>query len=316
MDTITVYPDPEAKILKKAVSEWTGLPMNTIIAGNGAIEIIYLLMKHHNPREALIPAPTFNEYEISVQIAGGNVKDLLLSEEKEFVLEIEPILENWHNSDVIFICNPNNPTGTLTPRETIVEIVKQAYKAGKVVVVDEAFIDFVKERQDYSVADLVTKFPNLFVLYSLTKFFAIPGLRLGLGFGNPEIISKLNEIRDPWNVNCFAQLAGIHSIGDKQYINKTVNYISEQKDYLYRRLKSIKGLKPFYPSANYIFINTEKTGFTSAEITESLGREGVLVRDCSSYKNLRPVFIRTAVKKHDDNNRLLDTLIRLGGKQV
>ncbi|HWI55283.1 MAG TPA: aminotransferase class I/II-fold pyridoxal phosphate-dependent enzyme, partial [Desulfobacteria bacterium] len=244
------------------------------------------------------------------------VKDLLLGEDKDFILETQSILKNWHNSDVIFICNPNNPTGTLTPRETIVEIVEQAAKAGKMVVVDEAFIDFIKERQDYSVADLVTSFPNLFVLYSLTKFFAIPGLRLGLGFGSPDIIRKLDEIRDPWNVNCFAQLAGIHSISDKEYARSTVNYISEQKDYLYSGIKSIKGLKPYYPSANYIFVNIEETGFTSAEITEFLGKAGILVRDCSSYKNLRPVFIRTAVKKHEDNKRLLETLHEIRRKHI
>lgn len=288
------------------------LPEDMIAVGNGAVELIYLLMKQLKPHRVLIPAPTFNEYELAVRIHGGQVKDLPLNEGEGFAVTGEAVCGNWDDTDLLFICNPNNPTGTLTGREVLAGIIREAYKLGKTVVVDEAFMDFVPDRAAYSVVDLVPQYENLFVLYSLTKFFAIPGLRLGLGLGNREIISKLNQIRDPWNVNCFAQLAGVASLQDEIYVQATVDYVARQKQYLYEKIKKIKGLRPFPPSVNYIFIDVRETGLSSAEVTGLLGRQGILVRDCSSYKNLPPVYIRVAVRTQEDNDRLVDALSQLG----
>ncbi len=314
MDTVTHYPDPVAKVLRRTVAERVGLPEEMITAGNGAAEIIYLLMKVLQPRRALIPAPTFSEYESAVRINGGKVQDLLLHEGKGFILQKEDLCRQWDDSDVIFICNPNNPTGYLTTREDLEEIVCKAGALDKYVVVDEAFMDFVAGRAGYSVVDLVTGFDNLFVLYSLTKFFAIPGLRLGFGFGNPEIIQLINQARDPWNVNCFAQLAGTASLQDESYIRSTMAYISKERDYLFRKLQDIKGFRPYKPTANYIFIDIRETGCLSGEICRMLGARGILVRDCSSYKNLEPWYIRVAVRKREENDRLIEALLSLGRK--
>jgi threonine-phosphate decarboxylase len=302
MDAVVNYPDPDAKLLRATVSDRLGIPEEMIVAGNGAVEIIYLLMKTMQPRKALIPAPTFNEYEIAVRINRGRTKDLLLDEGKGFVLDKEEI----------FICNPNNPTGNLTGRAEMEEIIQRAARLGKCVVIDEAFMDFVADRVNYSAVELVSKYDNFFVLYSLTKFFAIPGLRLGIGLGNPGIIKRINEIRDPWNVNSFAQLAGIESLRDEEFIRSSVEYISGEKEYLYHRIMSVKGLRPFHPSVNYIFINVEASGYSSAKISRVLGEQGILVRDCGTYKNLRPVYIRVAVKKREENDRLVAALNELG----
>lgn len=314
MDAIEHYPDPGANMLRRAVSDFTGLPVEMIIAGNGAVEIIYMLCKLFQPLKAIIPAPTFCEYEIAVQVNHGLISDLLLNEENGFILDKNELFKHWNNSDILFICNPNNPTGVLTPRGDLIDIIENAKKSGKVVIVDEAFLDFVADREKYSVIDLIPVYGNLFVLYSLTKFYAIPGLRLGIGLGNPEIIKKLNELRDPWNVNCFAQLAGIASLSDKTYFDSTVEYVSKEKDRLFNRINSIDGFKPFKPSANYILINVEKSGYSAVEICGILGGQGILVRDCGSYKNLRPCFIRVAVKKQEENQRLVQALQQLGRK--
>lgn len=288
------------------------MPEDMIAVGNGAVELIYLLMKQLKPRSVLIPAPTFNEYEIAVRTNQGQIKDLPLNEGEGFAVTREAVLEHWEGTDLIFICNPNNPTGTLTRREVLHDIIRKAGEAGKTVVVDEAFMDFVPDRAAYSVVDLVPQYDNLFVVYSLTKFFAIPGLRLGLGLGNREIINKINEIRDPWNVNCFAQLAGLASLRDETYIQATAEYVARQKDYLFDKIKDISGLRPFPPSVNYIFIDVRGTGLNSAEVTGLLGRQGILVRDCSSYKNLPPVYIRVAVRTQEENDKLVEALSKLG----
>jgi len=313
IEVITRYPDPAAKVLVNAAAEYTGLPEEMIMAGNGAIEIIYLLVKLLKPRRALIPAPTFNEYEIAVKINGGEVKDLLLQEGEGFVVDKEEVYRQWEKCDVLFFCNPNNPTGCLVSREDLQEIIEKAGKLGKTVIVDEAFMDFVTDRYRYSVADLVPRYHNLFVVYSLTKFFAIPGLRLGLGIGSPGVVCQLNRIKDPWNVNCFAQLAGAASLGDKLYIKSTVEYVSREKDHLYGRIRTVKGFRPYKPSVNYIFVNVEDTGLNSTEVCRILGEGRILVRDCSSYKNLRPVFIRVAVRKREENEKLIEAFLHIGG---
>jgi len=307
------YPDPEAKMLRRAVSERTGLPEEMIVAGNGAVEIIYLLVKEISPAKALIPAPTFNEYEIAVRIHNGSVRDLPLSEETGFSLDINDVFRCWQDSSLLFLCNPNNPTGSLISAGDVREIVHRGRDLGKYVVVDEAFMDFVVERDRYSVIDMVSRYDNLFVLYSLTKFFAVPGLRLGLGLGSSLIIERLNRVRDPWNVNCFAQIAGTESLKDNGYISSSISYMAGEKEYLFREIANVKGFKPYVPSVNYIFINVEGTGLSAGEVCLRLGRQGILVRDCSSYKNLRPVYIRVAVRTREENNRLITALKNLGG---
>lgn len=299
--------------MRREAARWVGLPEEMITAGNGAVEIIYLLMKLLKPKKALIPAPTFNEYEIAVRSSGGEVKDLLLDEGKGFAIDKEDIFARWQDTDVLFICNPNNPTGCMTRREDLKRIIAEAGKAGKTVVVDEAFMDFVADRNEYSVADLVQEHDNLFVLYSLTKFFAIPGLRLGLGLGHPKMIQGINQARDPWNVNCFAQLAGIASLTDEDYARATVSFVNSEKDWLFDRISNIRGLQPLAPSVNYIFVNVRDTGMTSEEICRRLGERGILVRDCGSYKNLKPEYIRVAVRNRQENGRLIEALQQLGG---
>lgn len=315
LPSVIHYPDPQAKNLRKAASQKFFLPEEMILAGNGAIEILYLLVKLLNPKRALIPAPTFNEYEAALKINSGKVDHLYLNEIEDFKLNRAHLFNNWKNSDIIFICNPNNPTGVLTPREEILEIVSEAEKLGKFVVVDEAFMDFVPDRESYSVIDAIGKFSNLFILYSLTKFYAIPGLRLGLGFGSPELIRNLDQIRDPWNVNTLAQIAGTTALQDIKYAEETIRYVSAEKEYLYHELKSLDGFRVYRPTVNYIFLNIEKTGFTSGEMTDILGEKGILIRDCAGYTNLSPYFIRTAVKKRAENEKLIDAFKGLRRKK-
>jgi len=301
-------------VLRQTAARLLSLPVELIVAGNGAVELIYLLMKVLGPRNVLIPAPTFNEYEIAAKINGSKIKDLLLNEREGFMLNKQDIFNQWGDADLLFICNPNNPTGCLTQRKDLKEIIQKAGQLGKDVIIDEAFMDFVPDRAKYSVVDLVPKYDNLFVLYSLTKFFAFPGLRLGLGLGNRAVVQKINEIRDPWNVNCFAQLAGVASLLDEQYIDSTVAYVSEEKSYLFKKIEAISGLRPYSPSVNYIFINVAGTGHSSAEVCRMLGRQGILVRDCGSYKNLNPKYIRVAVRKREENDKLIEALSMLGRK--
>ncbi len=279
--------------------------------GNGAVELIYLLMKLLQPRKVLIPAPTFGEYEIGVVCAHGQVVDLPLDRAEEFSIKAEKVVNHLPQVDMVIICNPNNPTGKLIEREEIETIIREAEETGAFVMVDEAFMDFVDEPERYSVVDLVHKYPNLLVLYSMTKFYGIPGLRLGAAFGTPRIISGMTAIKDPWNVNTFAQLAGVVSLEDEDYRVRTRVMVREAKKEFYKALLKIPGLKVYEPSVNYVFLDISGTGYTSTKLKESLARRGLLVRDCSSYKNLGADFIRVAVKDPASNRRLVEALTRL-----
>lgn len=307
LDTIIHYPDPNCSNLKTRVSAHTGIPVDNMLMGNGAVELIYLLLATLTPAKVLLPAPTFGEYESAVQIAGGQVVDYYLPGDKGYAVQVEDVLEQLPLVDMVVLCNPNNPTGTLLTAEQVLTITKAAAAQGVFVLVDEAFLDFRQDREDYSVAGYVEEYPNLFVSYSLTKFLGIPGLRLGAGFSNSALIQKLNARKDPWNVNCLAQLAGEVSLQDVAYMQTTIELVEEEKNFLFSQLEKISGLKPFPPSVNYIMIKLIN-GMTAKELQEALIAYKIMVRDCSSYKNLDKTFIRVAVKDRRSNERLIAAL--------
>lgn len=294
--------------MKKTLAAYLHLDIERLIAGNGAAELVYLLVNVVRPKRVLLPQPTFSEYEIAVVTGGGRVTDYPLSPENGFQPAAGEIAAMLPEVDMVIICNPNNPTGALIRKEELVTILQEARNRQVTVIMDEAFIDFVADRDNYSTVALLRDFPNLFILYSLTKFFAIPGLRLGAGLGNPDLVSKMEMGRDPWNVNCFAQAAGVVSLQDEAYIKRSIGFIQQEKRYLYEQLGSIEGLRPFPPAANYVFIDIRAAGLTAPEMTDRLGRRGILVRDCSSYKNLDPYYIRVAVRTRTENDKLIMTI--------
>lgn len=308
MPQIVHYPDPDCTELKKTLAGYLRIDTDRIILGNGAVELIYLLVKALQPKKVLLPQPTFGEYEIAVVTGGGTVKEYYLPAARDFQPAAGEITAAMSDVDLVILCNPNNPTGTLMPKEEILKILQLAQANHVTVVVDEAFMDFVEGRENYSTVSLLRDFPNLFILYSLTKFFAIPGLRLGAAMGAPGLITKLNMYRDPWNVNLFAQAAGVVSLRDESYIAMSREFVHREKQDLFEKIQRMEGLRPLPPAVNYIFIDLKATGLTAPELTARLGRRGILVRDCSSYKNLEPYYIRVAVRTREENGKLLAAL--------
>ncbi|HEX3032072.1 MAG TPA: threonine-phosphate decarboxylase CobD [Bacillota bacterium] len=313
LDTIIHYPDPNCVKLKRAVAEHTGMGVDNILMGNGAVELVYLLLSTLRPKQVLLPAPTFGEYESAVLIAGGQVTDYFTPEEKGFAIQVEDILARLAEVDMVVICNPNNPTGTLMTAEEIMTVVREARKQQVFVMVDEAFLDFLPDRQRYSVAPYVENHENLFVSYSLTKFLGMPGLRLGAAFACSQMIRLLEARKDPWNVNCLAQIAGEISLQDKEYLENTRQIVAQEKDYLFKGLQKIKGLTPYYPSVNYIMVKLPE-GTTAAELQQALFQYKIMIRDCSSYKNLSQSYIRVAVKDRASNHLLLRALKAIYGE--
>jgi len=308
LDKLVHYPDPDSIELRQELALYLDIAMENIIVGNGSVELIYLLAKMIRPQKALLLHPTFSEYEFAVTSEGGEIKLLELKAENGFKINKEEVIEALDDVQMAFLCNPNNPTGCLTLKEDILAIVEAAAQKKVMMIVDEAFLDFVQGGENISVLQAVQDFDNLFILRSLTKFFALPGLRIGCGISNEKVLKKMNSLREPWTVNSLAQAAAVEALRDEEYAQEVKKVIWAEKDFLYQELGKIPGLSPYPPSVNYIFLDIRETGLTSTQIQQAMAPKGILVRNCNSYPYLGENYLRVAVRTHQENEQLLEGL--------
>ncbi len=311
LDMVVHYPDPQAKVLKEAISTHYTVPYSSVTLGNGAVELLYILCHMVKPRKVLIPAPTFSEYERAACAAGAVAEYLYLKAEEDFQIDVQRLIKNTPGKDIIFICNPNNPTGTVLPNYELEPLLAAGRANDTIVVIDESFMDFMADDRPFSCRAFLTEYPNLVIIHSLTKFYAIPGLRLGFILTNGELQRVLDSGKDPWNVNVLAQIAGIAALEDSEYQYQSREYIAHAKNKLYNELNNLSGIKAYRPAVNYIFADIEGTGFSAPALREKLAMFNVLIRDCSNYHWLTPCYIRVAVRQEAQNEVLLRTLKRV-----
>jgi threonine-phosphate decarboxylase len=315
LDAIVNYPDPDCSELKAALAAYLGVDEDLLLMGNGAAELIYQLVRVAGCKRALIPVPTFCEYGLSVLSQGGEVLEVGMEEEEGFSLPAEKIIKLIPEVDLLFICSPNNPTGRLVDRNIIERILAAAASHNVLVLVDEAFMDFVPQRMLFTMMPSVGKTKNLAVLYSLTKYFGIPGLRLGALAAPKELIKRMDTAKDPWNVNILAQMAGIAGLKDLGHMANTNTLVNKERIFLFEELQNIPGITPLPGAANFILANVSMSGLKSSDLTDLLGRRGILVRDCHGFSGLASRYIRLAVKKRHENEILLAAIKDiLGGK--
>ena len=334
ISSLVNYPEIGSEELCLEIAKYHNVKPENIIIGNGSTELIYLFARTFKPKSAIIPMPTFSEYEMSLRTQNAKISFLKLSRENGFKLSIDdldplPTLslkgegkserknegegerKSKKKSDVniLYICNPNNPTGTLTEKEVLLKLLR----TNKFLFIDEVFMDFVDEAHKFTMLDMAIRLKNIFILKSLTKLFALPGLRLGYGIAHPEIIEKLKLMQEPWNVNTLAQIAGIYALKDKTYIKNSFIQNKIEREYLYNALLKINGITPLYPNANFIFIELLNKNADSRDIALKMLKLGLPVRDCSSFRNLGNKFIRVAVKSRRENKQLLKTIKNVVG---
>jgi len=299
------YPDPYCKKLTKQISKYLEVEEENILVGNGATELIYLAARAFLPKRALVIIPTFSEYERALRVVGGDPKFLTLKEEEDFSIDIQKIIKAAERVRAIFLCNPNNPTGTILFREEILKLKEATTERGITLILDESFLDFIYYHE--TLVKEAAKDNHLLVLKSFTKFFAIAGLRLGYVVGSRDSIIQLNRLKEPWTVNSLAQIVGIHLLKNSQLIEKVRGIISKESKFLFDKLSQIKGLKPYPPAANFILIKI-KGGISSSLLQDALAKKGILIRDCSNFRGLSNKFIRVAVKRREENLRLIKNL--------
>ncbi len=294
------YPDPETKRLREKISEHYGVDPETVICGNGSTELIYLIPRALKPGRVLIPQPTFSEYERACMAGEASIKHFMLKRKDGFKLNPSEFISAIKGMDMAFLCNPNNPTGDILKKDSVLEIAEAAKRHKCVLVVDEAFMDFCPEE---SVISRVKDNPYLIVLRSMTKFYALSGLRIGFGVFPSRLVRKLKAYKEPWTVNSLAEQAAITAIDDEAFKEKTLALIPKEKQFLEGQFKKF-GIR-FYPSsANFYLLEIKN----AKKLIDRLLERHIAVRDCSDFKGLGSSHIRVAVKRRRENKMLIREL--------
>ena len=296
------YPDVECRKLREKLARTEGIPGEQIIFGNGAADLIFSLVLAKKPGKVLLPAPTFAEYEQAVRMAGGEAVYYKLREEESFLLDRRIIDRITPDLDMLFLCNPNNPTGLPLKKELVCKILEQCAACGVLLVVDECFNEFLDIPEDYSVKKYVDRYPGLFILKAFTKIYAMAGLRLGYGFtSDQKLLARMREMSQPWNVSIPAQYAGVAALDETDYVGRCKAMLSGEREYLKEGLKKL-GFTVYDSQANYIFFK----GWPG--LYQAMEEQGILIRDCSNYVGLSKGFFRIAVKTREENKELIQCM--------
>lgn len=298
------YPDPLNRKLRKAVSEYENIACEHIVCGNGSADLIFRLVYALKPKAAMLLAPTFSEYECALQNTGTNIVYHQLKEENGFQLTDAILNELTPDIGLLFICNPNNPTGQAADVSLMSRILKKCSLNHIRLIVDECFIDFLPDAEHYTLKSALSGNPDLLILKAFTKIFAMPGIRLGYALCSDELfLRRIVQSGQPWSVSVPAENAGIAALTDKNYVRNSKILIAEERFYLSESLKSM-GIKVYDSKANYILFRLE----APFPLKERLFDKGILIRSCENYNGLDARYYRIAVKNHNDNATIIKTL--------
>ncbi len=292
------YPDNRYPDFRKAAADYLKVSPDNIIPGNGSSELIRLFAETviQPGDKVIIPSPTFGEYEFQCRFFGARIEYAGYQN----ILDIEP-----QNYKAVFLCNPNNPTGSLAEREKVLELARKCSEAGTFLFVDEAFIELSDPAQ--SVADIAASTDFVIVLRSLTKSFAIPGIRIGFAVASARFADILNNVRLHWNLNSVALDIGTKFLRNKRtYLEKSLSLIKKEREWLLIKLGAIRGFRPYQSDTNFILVDLRDFSFSSAELVERILKKGIIIRECTSFGLEN--HIRVAVRKRRDNQRLVKVL--------
>ena len=321
---ISHYPDATNDDVLNAIADTYGMNKDQIAVGNGAAELLYAICRLPGYTGAFVPAPGFSEYKEALEASLIPVRDIYYRPREDDngkpyfevpYLALETFAAELKGQDgriIVFLGNPNNPDGTLLDKNHIRTVASMLKDANSLLVIDESFIDFVGndalQDNEHSMRSLVNEFDNIIVVHSFTKFYAVPGLRIGAAFSNPKIIDQLNKFIPTWSVNTLAQAYTESALNDVEYVKRTKQVLSEEQNYMYNALDAISGITVYQPSANFILFHIEQEGVTADSINEALKKYNMIVRNCESYRGLNNQWIRVAIKDHDNNVRLIEKL--------
>ena len=313
---IRFYPDPNPVEFKAEVAKYVGhgVEEENIILGNGSIELIYAITEIL-PRgfNAVIPVPSFSEYEKAALRVGS--KPVFVQLPENFALETEKIKKAvTGDTKIMCICNPHSPSGTLYSKEAVLDLVDFCHRKDIIFSVDENYIEFADKGQDTTLAGLVEEYENLFVIRSVTKFYGMPGIRLGYGMAARNLIDKLETVRLPWSINGLAGVATLAAFNDTEFIQNTKQTIAKERAQLTKNLNEIEGLHVYPSVTNFVLVKILNRKITSTKLKDLLAKEHILIRDCCTFVGLDDSYFRVTVRSAKDNQKLVETLKQILSK--
>lgn len=329
------YPDPDATAARAALAARLGVPREAVLVTNGGAEAIHLAVRaalagagtpapkaeaggpaagagapapRPAPPRLVLPAPTFSEYARAARAVDAPVVRVPLSPDDGFRIDPDALAAVLRPGDLLFLANPNNPTGTLMSRADLERLVARAGATGATLAVDEAFLGFVAGGEALSLAARAAARPDLLVVGSLTKLYCLPGLRLGYAVATPERIAALAALQPAWSVNAPAQEALLACLEQADFAARTPAVVEAERTRLARALYTLPGLRAFPSRANYLLVDCRAAGRTAADLADALGRRGILIRDCGGFPGLDPHYFRVAVRGLRENEALVAAL--------
>lgn len=301
VDLYGAYPDIQCRKLKEAVSAYYQVESEYLLFGNGAADLIFKIAYGLKPKTALVLAPTFAEYELALKKVGCKITYEYIKQEEDFLLTSR-ILNQIPGKEIIFICNPNNPTGQLCDLELLMQIANKCQEEHCMLVIDECFMDFVTAQEQHSFLKQVNDYSHVIILKAFTKLFAMAGLRLGFAIcSNHSTLETLQDAGQPWSVSTVAQVAGIAACKEICYVKQMLEIVKTERVYLTTQLRNL-GYQVWEGHANYLFFKGE------SDLKERLYQQGIMIRSCSNYVGLDKTYYRIAVKTHKDNETLIGAM--------
>lgn len=297
VENCSKYPDISAEKLTKAVSGILNVPKENLLFGNGASELFMAIIHGIRPRKTVIPVPSFYGYEYAAGAADGEIIYYETKEENDFCLQEDFFSVLTEDVDLLFLANPNNPTGNLMSRKELIKVLNHCRDKGIYAVLDECFIEFCD--RECSMLQEINQYTNLMLVRAFTKIFALPAVRLGYMVCSNQLLSeKIGRQLPEWNLSGFAQAAGYECAMQTAFVEKTVAYIEKERQFLEFGLTQT-GCRVFPGKANFLLIYSEQP------LYDRLLEKGILIRDCENFRGLSKGFYRIAVKSRNENEALL-----------
>ncbi len=310
LDSIMRLPEVDAGITVKRFGNFIGVDSNRLLAGSGTTQFIYSIPRILETRKALIIGPTYADYGDACRLEGIPCTFHMANESDEFTPRIDQISKKLPSVDTVFVCNPNNPTGTLIPGDALSELCR-CHPQHKFVI-DESYLDFVPHAEKETLIN--SGLHNVIVLLSLSKIFRIPGLRIGFITACEDLIERFSKYLLPWSVSSLAQLAIDYVSSEKalmvSFISETRNYIADQRQRFFHALTAYGRLRMFNGRTPFVLIKLPDE-FSANHVWQMLARDKLLVRRCANIKGLSDRFVRISLKKHEYNRILVSKLIAL-----
>lgn len=312
LESLVRYPDINYRRLKNSLSNYLNIKEDKILLGNGAAELLDLSISLL--KSATLLVPSFAEYELSAKKHNVSLNYIYFKEEKlkeekshRFYVDYDEVLESLKNTEGIIIANPNNPNGSIIDKDKFKNILDYAEVHDKIIIIDEAFIEFTGNKT-HSLCSFVDEYNCIFIVRALTKFFGMPGIRLGYAVtSNVEFKNKILEKQNPWNINSFAEVAGTYVLWDNEYIEKSLIWVQSEKSYMDKALKDVDFIEKVYITyGNFVLVKLK--GLTAEELYEKMLKNDILIRRADNYKGLDNHYVRFAVKDRENNEILINTL--------